>query len=156
MKSTPEARRRFLDRAIAASLAALAVIFAPAARADERPASRLFHEVGLALSFPTGVVAAASYTPTLSVFDGRLNVGLGARFSSYFDGGAVPYPNGDADLLAAGANNTLTVSRPRNYALKNGDATTSRPSATSQEPGRLGTSRRKRFPRMSDLFVRVI
>jgi hypothetical protein len=117
VKTTPEARRRFLDRAVAASLAALAVIFAPASRADERPASRLFHEVGLAPSFPTGVVAAASYTPTLSIFDGRLNVGLGARFSFYFDGGAVPYPNGDADLLAAGANNTLMVSRPRNYAL---------------------------------------
>jgi hypothetical protein len=104
-------------RAAAASLALLAVLIAPSARADDGPSTRLFHEVGVALSFPTGLVAAATYTPTLSLFDRRIHVGLGGRFSSYFDGRGVPYPNGDADLLAAGANNTLTVDRPRNFAL---------------------------------------
>jgi hypothetical protein len=104
-------------RIIGGVLAALGCFAASVGRADDRPASRLFHEVGVALNFPTGVVAAVSYAPSLSLFDRRLNVGLGGRFSSYFDGGGVAYPNGDADLLAAGANNTLTVTRPRNYAI---------------------------------------
>jgi hypothetical protein len=104
-------------RALGGLLAALGYLAAPAARAEDRPGPRLFHEVGVALSFPTGAVAAVSYAPSLSLFDRRLNVGLGARFSSYFDGGGVAYPNGDASLLAAGANNTLTVARPRNYAV---------------------------------------
>ena len=106
-------RPRVLKRTVSAGFAAIGVLMASEVQADER-ASRLFHEVGIALGFPTGVVAAVSYTPSLSLFDRRLNMGLGARFSSYFDGA---YPNGDADLLAVGASNTLTVSEPRNYAL---------------------------------------
>ena len=86
-------------------------------RADDGQGSRLVHEVGVALNFPTGAVAAVSYAPNLTFLDRRLHMGLGARFSSHFGGEAVPYPNGDADLLAAGANNTLTVDQPRNYAL---------------------------------------
>ncbi len=109
-------RPRVLKRSVSAGLAAIGVLMASEVRADER-AARLFHEVGIALSFPTGVVAAVSYTPSLSLFERRLNIGLGARFSSYFDGAGVAYPNGDADLLAVGASNTLTVGQPRNYAL---------------------------------------
>ena len=98
------------------SVTALALLAAPCARGDEGAGPALFQEVGVAVSFPTGVVASASYTPTLSLLGGRLAVGLGARFSAYFDGGRVAYPNGAADLLAAGARNTLTVSDPRTYA----------------------------------------
>ena len=108
---------RIANRTVRAALAALVVMSASGARGDERPALHLFHEVGFALSFPTGVVTALSYAPTVSAFDGRLNVALGARFSANFDGGGVPYPNGSADLLAAGAHNVLTVARPRTQAL---------------------------------------
>ncbi len=104
-------------RTILVCLAGIGVLMVASARADEQPGVYLFHEVDIAVSLPTGVVAALSYTPTLSLLDRRLNMGLGARFSSYFDGGGVAYPNGDADLLAARANNTLTVTTPRNYAV---------------------------------------
>jgi hypothetical protein len=77
----------------------------------------LFHEVGIAIAVPTGVTVAVSYAPALSLFSDRLHVGAGPRLTSYFDGGAVDYPNGRADLIAAGAHNTLTVSRPRTFAL---------------------------------------
>lgn len=97
------------------SVVALALLATPGARGDDAGRA-LFQEVGVAVSFPTGVVASASYTPTLWLLDGRLAVGLGARFSAYFDRGRVAYPNGAADLLAAGARNTLTVSEPRSYA----------------------------------------
>ncbi len=108
---------RVMKGIIGVGLAVFGVLVASEVRADEAHASRVFQEVGVALSFPTGVVAAVSYTPSVALFNRRLNVGLGARFSSYFDGGGVRYPNGDADLLAAGAGNTLTVSQPRNYAV---------------------------------------
>jgi hypothetical protein len=106
-----------VKRTVGAGLAALSLLVASAVRADEHQATRVFHEVGVALNFPTGVVAAVSYAPSVSLFDRRLNVGLGPRLSSYFDGAGVAHPNGDADLLAAGARNTLTVSEPRNYAF---------------------------------------
>jgi hypothetical protein len=106
-----------VKRAVGAGLAAMGLLAASIVRADEQTSPRFFHEVGVALNFPTGVVAAVSYAPSVSLFDRRLNVGLGARFSSYLDGGAVAYPNGDAGLLAAGATNTLTIGRPRNDAL---------------------------------------
>jgi len=108
--------RRASKKAIRVGFAAMSALVVASARADESSPPRFFHELGISASFPTGFVAAASYTPTLSLFDGRFNVGLGARFSAYSDSGGVPYPNGDADLLAAGANNTLTVGEPRNYA----------------------------------------
>lgn len=108
---------RIANGTVRAAIAALVVMSASGARGDERPALHLFHEVGFALSFPTGVVTALSYAPTVSAFDGRLNVALGARFSANFDGGGVPYPNGSADLLAAGAHHVLTVARPRTQAL---------------------------------------
>lgn len=108
---------RFMKRAARAALAAIGLLAAPAARAEERQAARFRHEASVALSFPTGVVAAVSYAPSLLLFDRRIGVGLGARFSSYFDGGRVAYPNGDAALLAAGARNTLTVRQPRSHAL---------------------------------------
>jgi hypothetical protein len=76
-----------------------------------------FHEIGVALNVPTGVATALSYTPTFVLFDRRLNVGVGARFSSYFGSGGVDYPNGDARLLEIGARNTLNVDAPRTFAL---------------------------------------
>ncbi len=111
------ARSRVVRGGFAMGLASLALLAAPPARAEEHPPSRFFHELGAALNFPTGVAVAVSYTPTFAFFEQRLNVGLGARFSSYFGAGGVAYPNGDADLLAAGAGNTLTVDAPRTYAL---------------------------------------
>jgi hypothetical protein len=101
-------------------LAGLTGACAPAgspARADERERPLLFHEVGVAAGFPTGAIAAGSYTPTFLLIGGRLNVGLGARLSSYFGGAGVAYPNGDPGLLEAGARNTLTVDQPHTYAL---------------------------------------
>jgi len=99
-------------------MAAVTLLTAPAARAaEEDRGPRVVHEVGVALAFPTGVVPAVSYLPSLTLFGERLRVGLGARFSSYVDEGRVVYPNGDARLLAIGANNTLTVEGPRNHAL---------------------------------------
>jgi len=98
-------------------MTAVALLVAPAARAEGDRGPRVVHEVGVALAFPTGVVPSVSYTPTLTLFGQRLHVGLGARFSSYLDEGRVAYPNGDARLLAIGANNTLTVDGPRNHAL---------------------------------------
>ncbi len=68
-------------------------------------------------AFPTGVVSTLSYTPSLSLLDRRLAIGLGARLSAYLDGHGVAYPNGDAQLLAAGARNTLIVAKPQNYAV---------------------------------------
>jgi len=79
--------------------------------------ARLFHEIGVALNVPAGVATALSYTPTFVLFDRRLNVGVGARFSSYFGSGGVDYPNGDARLLGIGARNTLNVDAPRTFAL---------------------------------------
>jgi hypothetical protein len=98
-------------------MAAVALLAAPAARGEGDPGPRLVNELGFALAFPTGVVPSVSYLPALTFFGERLHVGLGARFSSYLDEGRVDYPNGDPDLLAIGAQNTLTVDGPRNYAL---------------------------------------
>lgn len=91
----------------------LAIATASAARADVR----VFHEFGLSLAAPTGVVGTASYAPTLSLAGDRLHVGLGPRLSAYVDTGTVRYPNGDARLLAAGAHDALEVRRPATYAV---------------------------------------
>ncbi len=84
---------------------------------DEADHAHLLHEIGVALNAHTGVAAALSYTPTFVLFDRRLHVGIGARFSSYFGSGGVDYPNGDARLLEIGARNTLNVEAPRTFAL---------------------------------------
>ena len=102
---------------IRSCVAAVGVLVGFLARADEQAGVRLFHEVDIALSFPTGVVSTLSYAPRLSLLDRRLAIGLGARLSAYFDGHGVAYPNGDAQLLAAGARNTLKVTTPQNYAV---------------------------------------
>lgn len=99
------------------AIAAAGLLAAPAAQAAEERGPRIVHEVGIGLSFPTGVAPTLSYAPMLTLFGDRLRVGLGARFSAYVDDHRVAYPNGDAHLLAIGANNTLTVDGPRNHAF---------------------------------------
>jgi len=79
--------------------------------------SLLFHQLEVSLAAPSGITAAISYTPTFSLFDRRLNVGIGGRFSSFFGGDRVVFPNGNAELIAGGAKDTLTVDQPRSYAL---------------------------------------
>lgn len=96
-----------------AIVAALAALGGEPARAEVA----VLHELGLSLAAPTGLVAAVSYTPTLSVAGDRLYFGAGLRLSSYFDQATVEYPNGDPGLLAAGAHNTLRVRHPRTYAV---------------------------------------
>ncbi len=100
-------------RAALALAAGLATLSCAAARSETRP----FHEVELTIAVPSGVAVAVSYAPMLSLLRDRLHVGVGPRFSAYFDERSVAYPNGDAALLAAGARNTLTVRGPRTYAL---------------------------------------
>ena len=97
-------------RAVQRARAALALSVAVAGMAEHARAADvpLFHEVGLAVAVPTGVTVAASYAPTLSLLEDRLHLGAGPRLTAYFDGGAIGYPNGNADLIAAGAHNTLT------------------------------------------------
>lgn len=88
-----------------------------AASANAAADRLLFQQLDVSVATPSGFTGAFSYTPTLSFFDHRLNVGIGARFSSYFGGDGVAFPNGDASLIAAKAKDTLTVNRPRSYAL---------------------------------------
>ena len=71
-----------VKRAVGAGFVAIGLLAASAVSADENRAPLIVHEVSVALNFPTGVVAAVSYAPSVSLLDRRLNVGLGARFSS--------------------------------------------------------------------------
>lgn len=87
------------------------------ASADAADHRLLFQQLDVSLATPSGFSAALSYTPTLSFFDHRLNTGIGARFSSFFGGDRVVFPNGDASLISAGAKDAFTVDRPRSYAL---------------------------------------
>ena len=101
-------------RAVAWILPLVTAASAHAADGDER---LLFQQLDLSVATPSGFTAALSYTPTFSFFNHRLNTGIGARFSSFFGGQGVTFPNGDASLIAAGAKDTLTVDSPRSYAL---------------------------------------
>src|SRR5262244_3011717 len=65
--------------------------------------SIFFQQVDVSLAVPSGVTASLSYTPTFRLFGRRLNAGIGGRFSSFFGGQGVVFPNGDAALIAAGA-----------------------------------------------------
>jgi hypothetical protein len=79
--------------------------------------SIFFQQVDVSFAVPSGVTASLSYTPTFRLFGRRLNAGIGGRFSSFFGGQGVVFPNGDAALIAAGAKDTLTVDQPRSFAL---------------------------------------
>src|SRR5215813_6887192 len=85
----------------------------------EAPAAgrSFFQQVDLSFATPSGLTVAVAYTPTFSFFDHRLNAGIGGRFSSFFGGGSVRFPNGDAAQIAAGAKDALTVDQPRSYAF---------------------------------------
>ena len=111
-------RRRLSKTALALRLA-LGLLGPGAVAAGEPEPERplLFQEVGLTGGFPSGVTVAASYTPTFGLWDRRLNVGLGARFTAVFGGADVVYPNGNATLIAAQAADTFTVNDPSSYAL---------------------------------------
>jgi len=76
-----------------------------------------FQQVDISVAAPSGITAAVAYTPTFSLFDHRLKSGIGGRFSSFFGGEAVVFPNGDAALISAGAKDALTVDHPRSYGL---------------------------------------
>jgi len=76
-----------------------------------------FQQVDLSVATPSGLTVAVAYTPTFSFFDHRLNAGIGGRFSSFFGGESVTFPNGDAALIAAGAKDALRVDQPRSYAF---------------------------------------
>jgi len=92
---------------------------ARAALAEEPEPTRplFFQEVGLTVGVPSGVTVAVTYTPSLGFWNRRLNVGLGARFSAVYGGEGVSYPNGNADLIRAGAADSFTVNHPSTYAL---------------------------------------
>lgn len=79
-------------------------------------ADTFFQQLDLSAATPSGFTGALSYTPTFRFFD-RLNTGLGARFSSFFGGEGVAFPNGDPSLIAAGATDRFIVDQPRSYAL---------------------------------------
>ena len=101
-------------RAVAWILPLVTAASVDAADGDDRS---FFQELDLSAATPSGFTAALSYTPTFSFFDHRLNTGIGGRFSSLFGSESFVFPNGDASLIAAGANDTLTVDHPRSYAL---------------------------------------
>jgi len=70
-----------------------------------------------------GGVGSSRFTGALSwnqfygLFDQRLHVGLGARLTSFFGSGAVPYTTADASLISANTVNTLTVRDPQAHSL---------------------------------------
>lgn len=90
--------------------AALATLLAaPAAAWDDG----LRHELGLGLAASDGATLSASWLPTLPLLGGRLRLGVGARLSSFLGGSSVRF----TDIDLPGARETLTVDRPRLFAL---------------------------------------